>query len=161
LDKFSLDTPDNDKRDIQTKLNDACNQMVEDMKPMQVQLTGSFNPDSNLIELEGKGFDNQEINNKVLNIFFDLFYYLPVDTRGKKYRYKFTTFSDILMKKPKNTYMFETSLDKMPDTGNVTRQDWNQFISQLTATKNGRQMRIPEPVPFWDEVPAEEPPEIK
>ncbi|MCD4783354.1 MAG: hypothetical protein K8T10_05905 [Candidatus Eremiobacteraeota bacterium] len=158
MDKFALDTSGKDKRDITTMIKDACDEMVKDLKPVSISLKGNFNPDANLIEIEGKGFDNQEINNKVLNIFFDIFYYLPVDVRGKKYRFKLTTFLDIMMNKPKNTYLFETSMDKMPDTGNITKQDWDLFISQLTATKNGKPFRIPEPVPFWDEVPTEEPP---
>jgi len=74
-----------------------------------------------------------------------------MDIRGKRYRLELTTYSDIMFKREKHSYYMETSLDKMPDTGAVTKKEWEGFINQLIFRKDGRRMMMPAPLPFYEE----------
>jgi len=155
LDNFSLNTGDSGPVDMPTMIAEACKEMEEDLKPLLARLSGEFDPARNLLVIVGKAFDNAEVHLKFLTIFFDIFTYLPIDVRGKKYRFEFTTYSDITMKSKAHSYIIQTSLDKMPGTGHVTRIGWNEFVSQLVYTKDGKGANLPEPSPFFDDIEVE------
>ena len=152
MDKFSLETAGaNKKEDLPTMIASACHDMEEDLKPLLVRLSGYFDYPKNMLVIEGKAFDNDEIHHKYQTIFFDIFTYLPMDVRGKKYRFTLTTYSDISLRKEKHSYLMQTSLDAMPGTAEVTRAQWKSFVQQLLHTKDGRRMMLPEPAPFIDD----------
>ena len=151
MDNFSLETSGNEKQDLPTMIANACKEMEENLKPLLVRLSGYFDYPNNTLVIEGKAFDNNEIHHKYLNIFFDIFYYLPIDITGKRYRFTMNTYSDISLRKEVHSYLVETSLDALPGTAEITRADWNAFASQLVHTKDGGKAYLPEPSPFVDD----------
>lgn len=151
MDNFTLETSGSEKQDLPTMIANACKEMEENLKPLLVRLSGYFDYPGNTLVIEGKAFDNNEIHHKYLNIFFDIFYYLPMDITGKKYRFTMNTYSDISLRKEVHTFVMETSLDALPGTAEITRADWKQFVSQLVHTRDGMKVLIPEPAPFVDD----------
>ncbi len=151
MDNFVLETSGSETQDLPTMITNACKEMEENLKPLLVRLSGYFDYPDNTLVIEGKAFDNNEIHHKYLNIFFDIFYYLPMDITGKRYRFVMNTYSDISLRKEVHSFVMETSLDAMPGTAEITRADWKQFVSQLLHTRDGVKAILPEPAPFIDD----------
>lgn len=151
MDNFILETSGSETQDLPDMITNACKEMEESLKPLLVRLNGYFDYPNNMLVIEGKAFDNNEIHHKYMNIFFDIFYYLPMDVTGKKYRFTMNTYSDISLRKEVHSYLMETSLDELPGTAEITRAGWKQFVSQLVHTKDGAKVMLPEPAPFLDD----------
>ncbi|MCE1247046.1 MAG: hypothetical protein LWY06_10415 [Firmicutes bacterium] len=149
MDKFEVKKTET--KDLPTMIAEACKELEIDMKPDHIKLSGKFDSGQNMLIISGKAFDSDEIHEKVESIFFSIFSYLPMDIRGKRYRLELTIYSDIMFKREKHSYYIETSLDKMPDSGGVTRKEWEEFTGQLIFRKDGRRMMLPAPLPFLEE----------
>jgi hypothetical protein len=157
LDKFETKTAS--VKDLPTMIAEACKELEIDLKPNHVKLSGRFDANQNMLLIIGKAFDSEEIHEKIESIFFSIFSYLPMDVRGKRYRLEFSTYTDIMFKREKHSYYMETSLDRMPDTGALTKKEWDAFTAQLIFRKDGRRMALPAPLPFYE--PEEDKPPVR
>ncbi len=153
MDNFNVGSPEPDPRDLPTIIDEACRSLQEDVKPLSVSLTGTYDFPNNTVLISGRAYNNDEINRKYLNLFFDILYYLPIDTKGKRYRFELITYSDFALRNEKHKYVIETSMEKLPGTAHITRQAWNAFATQLKASKDGSPLVIPAPEPFVDDPP--------
>lgn len=148
-----MKAPEPDPRDLPTIIDEACRGLQEDIKPLTVTFTGRFDFPTNTVVITGRAYNNDEVNRKYLSLFFNLLYYLPIDTQGKRYRFELITYSDFAMRNVKHKYLLDTSMERLPGTAHITRKVWNSFISQLRAYKDGRPLIIPAPEPFYDDPP--------
>lgn len=156
MDEFSIEQEK--PMDPQKAVNQACQEMIEDLKPTVVKLSGKYDPAKKTVYVNAKCVDNEEIESTIHKIFFDLLYYMPIDIKGKNYVLEVDTFTDPAFTNKRHNYRLSTSMEALPGTGAVTREIWDNFTSQLTYTRDGVPRKLPEPGPFWEEVPPEEVP---
>lgn len=144
-----------EKVDISSALSDALKNMEQELKPLIVELGGQFDAANKIVRLNAKCMDNERAENALHRIFFDLFFYLPVDPTEMIYVLEMNTYSEPSFKNKVHSFFMETRVDRMPDTGLVTRAEWNEFIGQLRYTKDGVDQTLPSPEPFYDDVTEE------
>lgn len=141
-----------EKLTIQEALPEALDRMEESLEPLVVEIDGEYDSGARVLHLSARCMDSEHVESVLENIFFDIFYYIPADVSGVKFKLDLTTFSDPSFKNKKHTYHMATSVDAMPGTAEVTRRQWNYFENQLTYVKDGKEtMRLPRPEPFVDD----------
>lgn len=146
-----MDNIKNDNLDVGMALAKALAELQEELKPVVVKFNGSYM--SGTINVQASCMENEQILDVLQKIFFDLFYYLDVNTKGMKYSLNVTTFGDPSFAVRRNSYLLETTINAMPDTGGVTREQWQKFKSQMVFTRNGVPVSFPDPEPFFGEDP--------
>ncbi len=146
-----MDNRNNDRADATSALPQAIEQLQEDLKPLIIKFDGSINPSAKKLNLTARCMQNEQVQQALQRIFFDLFYYLPMDARGYTYTLNMETYKDPSFSQKVHSFLISTGVDAMPDTGQVTLEDWNRFTSQLTYVMDGIPQEFPRPEPFYDE----------
>jgi hypothetical protein len=138
---------------INDLVGEACITVMENMKPLLSVVNGFFDSGKNLFSFEMKTMDNEWIQNYHLRLMLDVIPYLPVLKHDKYYCFDLFTFTDPSFNSNSQSchYHIETSLEALPDTGEVTRNQWDLFKSQVKYLKNGHPMEFPVPGEFYDE----------
>ncbi len=141
-----------EQKNIPELAEEACRKLHEEMKPMDVKFSSSYEPATSTITIIAQALDNEKINNEFLRLFYDALTYLPVDGRGKTFHFELKTFRDFTFKDQKHHYVLETAIDRIPSEGGPTREEWEKYVKQLRFFVNGRQVEMPEPDLFIDEM---------
>jgi hypothetical protein len=152
MEEFNPETIRNE--DIKTALEEVCSAMTEDMKPLVVNVTGEYEEKRKLITFKVKSMDNEQIHDSHLRLFFDMLSYLSIDKYEKFYSFDLYTFANPAFTDDSRLhhYHLETSMDLIPDSGEITRKEWEKFVSQLVYTLDGKPQVFPNPGPFYDEI---------
>ena len=83
--------------------------------------------------------DEVDINASIIDIFFDIFYFLPLDTnRRMQYHFEWISYRDPEYTQPAHHWVLATDVGLMPDTGGFSQAVWESFISQFVYTKDGQ-----------------------
>ena len=139
------------KQGINEMIADACKDMIEELKPLAVKMSGSFDATANKLHIIAKTVDGKEANDALFTMFYDIFFYLPIEIKGKKYIFDLYTYTDPTYSKKAHHFHLETSLELMPDTGGFTESQWEKYGSQLVYTKDGKSQDLEAPDMFLDE----------
>lgn len=137
-------------------LEKTCRDYLADLiEPEDLQLEAKLTP-GNLVVKVGAP-DEVDINASILDIFFDIFYFLPLDASGStQYHFEWTSYSDADYKKKAHHWVLETDVACMPDTGGFNQEVWERFLSQFVYTKDGKPQEMDFTPEFLDDE-AEEP----
>jgi proline iminopeptidase len=138
-------TPGEELNDM---LGASCVEIMEALKPLVINVSGSYDSSKSLLSIKAKAVDNEEINNIHLRLFYTPLFYIQVEQGIKKYNFDLITYTDPTHKEVKHHYHLETSLDVLPDTGGITREEWKKFTEQLVYILNEEKMHLSEPAPF-------------
>lgn len=138
-------------------LEKTCRDYLADLiEPEDLQLEARLTP-GNLVVKVGAP-DEVDINATILDIFFDIFYFLPLDaSKSTKYHFEWTSYSDADYQSKAHHWVLETDVACMPDTGGFSEEVWERFVNQFVYTKDGKPQDMEFTPEFLDEEEVEEP----
>jgi len=139
--------------DYNKYIPDACMKMEDELEEIDVDIQGYYEEENNLLNITVNGDDVEEIYENYLTIFYDIFYYIPIEARGQKYRFELITYSDApyVEENIAHKILMETSLDLLPGTGGMTEIEWNRFTDQLVYKYDDKDLTLDPPEMFLDE----------
>lgn len=143
-------TPMSDTDALQA-LEKTCREYLADLiEPEELNLDARSTADR--LEVKVGAPDEVDINASIVDIFFDIFYFLPLDTtHPTQYHFEWTSYSDAAYTKKAHHWVLETDVALMPDTGGFSQEVWEKFIAQFTYTKDGKPQELDFTPEFHDE----------
>jgi len=136
-------------------LEKTCRDYLADLiEPEDLQLEAKLTP-GNLVVRVGAP-DEVDINASILDIFFDIFYFLPLDaSESTRYHFEWTSYADAEYRQKAHHWVLETDVSCMPDTGGFNQEVWERFIGQFIYTMDGKPQEMDFVPEFIDEEEGE------
>lgn len=143
-----------DKEALQA-LEKTCRDYLADLiEPEDLQLEAKLTPGNLTVKVGAP--DETDINASILDIFFDIFYFLPLDSNASTlYHFEWTSYADAEYKQKAHTWVLQTDVSCMPETGGFSREVWENFIGQFVYTKDGKPQEMDFTPEFLDELEEE------
>lgn len=134
----------------QSVINEGLLSLEDVYAENNLEFKASF--DRDVFTLEAFCEDTPENLELHTSIFFDAAFYFPM-MENWSYKFMMSTFKDIGAPAAlaSNMVVMETNAGLMPDTGGVTRSEWDRFVKQLVYTVNGDPASLEEPEDFLPE----------
>lgn len=129
---------------------DACALHQSELDPLLESVRGEFDPESRTLTVFVEAAEDEEVHERLLEIYFDFTFYLPMgppEVQG--YRMELATTSE--EGETGHLYVLESDVSLLPDTGGATREQWTAFASQFLCTLDGAPHNIPMPDDFPDD----------
>jgi hypothetical protein len=120
--------------------------------PDQFRIDGDWDEETRALRVHVDARDNLEVNEAILELFFDLFFDLPMSIEQRSiYTLRWVSFRDRALTQKVHEYHLQTDIRLLPETGGVSRAEWEAFIEGLTFTKDGAPQELPAPDDFLDD----------
>lgn len=114
----------------QESLDEACERFARSLEPLELTLHARMGRDGRMLEARGTATHGEELEERLMEVFHDLLYFIPLNvTDDLTYRME--------LEAPPHHYVIQTAVSAIPDTGEVTRGQWEAFAEQLVFTKDG------------------------
>ena len=120
-----------------------ANCLEEDFEPSEIRVGGGFQPEPALLSVVVEAPASKAYDEALLEVFHDIFYELPeLDPE---------TVYDFTWKTPESETKLQTHLEALPETGELSREDWEYFVENLVYTRNGEALEMVGPGDFIDD----------
>jgi hypothetical protein len=128
----------------QGAIDGACQNLVDRFAPLLLALSGHYDKDSRILTIQAQASPEPDVKERLLDVFYEIPYVLPLK-RGEGASFRFE--ADV----EGRSIVVQTSVDFMPDTGGLTRAQWQAYVNQLTYTENGVPQTMQPPEDFLDD----------
>lgn len=130
-------------------ITQACNSYLVELDPLLDTFEGQFDAGSRTVMVFAEGPDDDELHERLLEVYFDFPFHLPMNPPGvERYRMELLTTDD---GQPCHRYVLESAVAYLPETGGASEAQWAAFLAQFTYTLDGVPQAFPMPEDFLDE----------
>jgi hypothetical protein len=110
-------------------------------------LQGRFDPESRTVTVVAEALDDDEVHERVLEIYFDFPFHLPMaPPQVERYRMELLTTTE--GGQACHRYVMESAVEELPDTGGSSETRWASFLGQFLYTLDGAPQTFPMPEDF-------------
>lgn len=120
----------------QSLIDNGLETLGREFEGLGVELSGYYDQPGRTLVIRCSAPQSREILERHIELYHKVFFHIPIDGRGRKFRFELDTYESE-EEFSHHRIVLQTSIELMPDSGGVTRAEWEAYADQLEYTIDG------------------------